>query len=65
MQQQTRPFHTVGPKTRADLAARFSIAARNAQGRALRARAMGNLAGWVMHMDRASQLAHKADLLGG
>lgn len=65
MQQQPQPFHTVGPKTRADLATRFSIAARNAQGRALRARSMGNLAGWVMHLNRASLLAHKADLLGG
>jgi len=30
MQQQPRPFHTVGPKTRADLAERFSTAARRA-----------------------------------
>ena len=65
MQQQPHPFHTVGPKTRADLAKRFSTAARRAQGRALRARSMGNLAGWVMHLNRASLLAHKADLLGG
>lgn len=62
MQQQH--FHTVGPVERQRLGQSFASAALRAQQRAARARAMGNADAWAMHMRRASQLAHKADLLG-
>lgn len=58
-------FDTIGPVSRARLSASFSAAALRAQARAERARAMGNQAGWFMHLNQASHFAHKADLLGG
>ena len=64
MQQQQQHFHTVGPVERQRLGQSFASAALRAQRRAVRAWAMGNPQGWAMHMRRASQLAHKADLLG-
>ena len=58
-------FHTIGPVTRQRLAEKFSRLAEAARQRAVRARAMGNDAGFWMHMNNASRLALKAELLGG
>ena len=57
-------FDTIGPVSRARLAESFASAAIRAQLRARRARAMGNHDGWAHHLNQASRLAHKADLLG-
>ena len=60
-----KAFSTIGPVTRQRLAEKFAAAALRAQQRAVRARAMGNPQGWTMHMNNASRLALKAELLGG
>ena len=62
--RQQQHFHTVGPTERQRLGQSFASAAQRAQKRAARARAMGNPQGWVHHLNQASRLAHKADLLG-
>lgn len=63
-QQQQQHFHTVGPTERQRLGQSFASAALRAQRRAIRAKAMGNQCGWVHHLNQASRLSHKADLLG-
>ncbi len=57
-------FPNISQPARKRLGASFAAYALRAQARAVRARAMGNMDGWAMHMRRASQLAHKADMLG-
>lgn len=60
----TNSFPSISAESRACLARSFAACAIRAQRRAAIARAVGDKAAWVRHMNHASQLAHKADMLG-
>ena len=57
-------FASIATESRARLARSFAAYAIRAQRRAVIAKAVGDPAAWARHMRRASQLAHKADMLG-
>lgn len=58
-------YPSIGHKTRQILATQFSVLAQRAQRRAERAKATGDHAAWARHMNNASLLALKAEMLGG
>lgn len=60
----TDRFPSICAESRARLASAFADYALRAQRRAEIAKAVGDPAAWARHMNRASQLAHKADMLG-
>ena len=60
----TTRFHSISIEPRARLARTFAAFAIRAQRRAAIAHAAGDAQAWGRHMNRASQLAHKADMLG-
>lgn len=60
----TTRFQSIRIESRARLARAFASYALRAQRRAAIAKAVGDPAAWARHMNRASQLAHKADMLG-
>lgn len=60
----THRFPSIRIESRARLARAFAAYALRAQRRAAIAKAVGDPAAWARHMLRASQLAHKADMLG-
>lgn len=60
----TTSFQSIGVESRARLARAFSAYALRAQRRAQIAKAVGDQSAWARHMNHASQLAHKADMLG-
>lgn len=55
---------SIHAESRARLARAFAAISVRAQRRAEIAKAVGDLKAWALHMNRASQLAHKADMLG-
>jgi hypothetical protein len=55
---------TIGPEARQRLARSFAAYVRSAQRRAEIARAVGDIPAWERHMNCASKLAYKAELLG-
>lgn len=57
-------FPSIAADPRARMAHSFAVYAVRAQRRAEIARAVGDSRAWAAHMSRASQLAHKADMLG-
>jgi hypothetical protein len=57
-------FNSIHTESRARLAQSFASFALRAQRRAAIAKAVGDTQAWARHMRRASQLAHKADMLG-
>jgi len=60
----TTRFQSICAEQRARLARSFAAYAIRAQRRAAIAKAVGDPAAWARHMRRASQLAHKTDMLG-
>lgn len=60
----TTRFQSINGESRARLARSFAAYAIRAQRRAAIAKAVGDSAAWARHMTHASQLAHKADMLG-
>jgi len=60
----TARFNFIHTESRARLAQSFASFALRAQRRAAIAKAAGDMQAWGRHMNRASQLAHKADMLG-
>lgn len=60
----TTRFPSIATESRGRLARAFAAHAIRAQRRAEIARAVGDPSAWAIHMRRASQLAHKADMLG-
>ena len=57
-------FPSIATESRRRLAHAFAAYAIRAQRQAEIARAVGDTRAWAIHMHRASQLAHKADMLG-
>ena len=60
----TDRFPSIAAESRARLARSFAAYALRAQRRAEIARSVGDPRTGAAHMNRASQLAHKADMLG-
>lgn len=60
----TTSLQSIGIESRSRLARTFAAYAIRAQRRAEIAKAVGDPAAWERHMNHASQLAHKADMLG-
>lgn len=60
----TTRFPFIHADSRARLARAFAAYAIRAQRRAEIAKAVGDRKAWALHMNHASQLAHKADMLG-
>lgn len=59
----TTRFQSISIESRARLARTFAAYALRAQRRAAIAKAVGDQSAWARHMNHASQLAHKADML--
>ena len=57
-------FPSIATESRRRLARSFAAYAIRAQHQAKIARAIGDPCAWAIHMRCASQLAHKADMLG-